>query len=239
MVDESSRSVRIIELIARDDVVKGTLLRQAVEEAEQLHQAEVIDCDISAHNARIQQTLFELGFLPVAYVPGMVFHNTTRWDVVKMMKLNVPWDLGAIELSESSRAMFNIVTPPFIVRDEVRRRKHPARAAAVLKGLTSLEVDFVEHAGEELNCLAGQSQESDGLYIVLEGEVLYGERTIGLGQSLGAWSLLRRLAGDRFTAVSAARLLRLSLESFDVLCDRHPRLGLKLYRNLAENIDCE
>jgi hypothetical protein len=42
-VDEASHNVRIIELIARDDAVKGCLLRRAVEDAEHLHAAELID----------------------------------------------------------------------------------------------------------------------------------------------------------------------------------------------------
>ena len=41
---------------------------------------EVIDGDVSAHSPRLQRTLLDLGFLPAAFVPGMVFHQTARWD---------------------------------------------------------------------------------------------------------------------------------------------------------------
>jgi hypothetical protein len=42
-------------------VVKGSLLRRAVEEAEQIHAAEVIGADVSA-NPRIQRTLSNWAF---------------------------------------------------------------------------------------------------------------------------------------------------------------------------------
>jgi hypothetical protein len=89
------------------------LLRMAVETAGQKYQAEVLTCDVNAEKPRLQQTLLELGFLPAAYVPGMVFHRTHRPDVVKMMKLCVPWELGPIELTELSREYFNLVAPKF------------------------------------------------------------------------------------------------------------------------------
>ena len=100
--------------------MKGGLLRRAVEQAEQEHEAEVIDCEVSAYSPRIQRTLLDLGFLPAAYIPGMVFHSTSRWDVVKMMKLNVAWDLGPIELVDSAREVFDVVTPPFVQADAQR-----------------------------------------------------------------------------------------------------------------------
>ena len=36
----------------------------------------------------------------------------------------------------------------------------------------------------------------------------------------------------------AAHLLHLSPKAFDELCERYPRLGLKLYRNLGKRVGC-
>jgi N-acetylglutamate synthase-like GNAT family acetyltransferase len=113
LFEEHDRCVRLVELIGDDDGTKGALLRMAVETAGQKYQAEVLTCDVNAEKPRLQQTLLELGFLPAAYVPGMVFHRTHRPDVVKMMKLCVPWNLGPIELTELSREYFNLVAPMF------------------------------------------------------------------------------------------------------------------------------
>jgi N-acetylglutamate synthase-like GNAT family acetyltransferase len=108
--DERNKSVRITELIAEDESVKGRLLRLAVEAAQA---AELVKCDVSAHSPRMQQTLFELGFRPAAYIPGMVFHQTHRPDVVKLLKLNVPWELGPLELTGPSQAYADVVLPAF------------------------------------------------------------------------------------------------------------------------------
>ncbi|MEW5940769.1 MAG: GNAT family N-acetyltransferase, partial [Chloroflexota bacterium] len=113
LFEEHDKAVRITELIGDDDSVKGTLLRLAVEAAEQKYNADLLVCDVNAETPRLQQSLLSLGFLPAAYLPGMVFHRTHRPDVVKMMKLRVAWDLGPIVLTESSQEYFNLVAPMF------------------------------------------------------------------------------------------------------------------------------
>ncbi len=111
--EEHDKTARLIELIGEDDTAQGTLLRIAVETAEQKYNAEVLACDVNAESPRLQRSLLELGFLPAAYIPGMVFHRTHRPDVVKMMKLRVKWDLGPMELTDASREYFDLVAPMF------------------------------------------------------------------------------------------------------------------------------
>jgi RimJ/RimL family protein N-acetyltransferase len=111
--DEHDKNARITELLAEDDAVKGTLLRLAVENIEQSLNAELIRCDVNAESPRIQQTLVNMGFLPSAYMPGMVFHQTHRPDVIKMLKLRVPWDLGPMVLTEPSQEYFDVVAKLF------------------------------------------------------------------------------------------------------------------------------
>lgn len=231
--DEASRNVRIVELIARDDTVKGSLLRRAVEEAEQKLEAEAIDCDLSAYSPRIQRTFLDLGFLPTAYVPGMVFHQTARWDVVKMLKLNVAWDLGPIELTDSGRAMCDVVTPPFIRADAQRARKQLAIGATVFEGLTPLEVDFIQRAGEEWAPPPGTRLPGDCMHIILAGEVIVGGRTLTRGDCVGVASLLGQAEEPRAYTLEGARLLRMTPQGLAELSEHHPRLGLRLYRNLT------
>ncbi|MDP3047162.1 MAG: hypothetical protein Q8O07_06760, partial [Chloroflexota bacterium] len=231
--DEASRNVRIIELIAQDDAVKGSLLRRAVDQAEQVHEAEAIDCEVSAYSPRIQRTLLDLGFLPAAYIPGMVFHGTARWDIVKMMKLNVAWDLGPMQLVDSARQMFDVVTPAFVRADSQRSRMRQVAGAGVLSGLTPLESDFVQAAGEELAPEAGALIPADTLHLILEGSVTAGSRSLGPKECFGAAALLGQGAEAPAVAGPGVRLLRLTPAGLDALSDRHPRLGLRLYRNLA------
>jgi RimJ/RimL family protein N-acetyltransferase len=234
--DETNHSVRIIELIAREDRVKGGLLRRVVEQAEQIHQAEALDLDTSAHNARIQRTMLELGFLPCAYVPGMVFHNSQRWDVVRMLKLNVAWDLGPLELTEVSQTMFDLITPAFIHRDQQRVRKQITCCADVLQGLSPLEIDFVQRVSVETTPQPGNPLPADSLYVILSGAVQYQDKNLVAGASFGASAILQRRPAPSAIPQAETRLLRLSLKEFDALCEHYPRLGLKLYRNLAQGL---
>jgi hypothetical protein len=237
--DVASRNVRIVELIARDDAVKGCLLRKALEEAEQVYEAEFIDCDVSAHNPRIQRTLLELGFFPVGYVPGMVFHNTARWDVLRMAKLNASWEPGPLLLTEAGQAMYDLVVPPFIRQSEQRLRPQATRAAQVFRCLSPLEMDFVQRAGTTVALSAGASLPVDGLYMVLRGTVRSGERLFQAGSSLGAAALIQRAPLAPMTAEEDVSLFSLTLAAFDSLCKQHPRLGVALYRCLAEQMYAE
>jgi hypothetical protein len=63
--------------------------------------------------SRIQRLLFDLGFRPVAYAPSMVFHATERLDVIKMIKLNVPYDPGEMSLAAAAKQMVSLVEANF------------------------------------------------------------------------------------------------------------------------------
>jgi RimJ/RimL family protein N-acetyltransferase len=230
------RNVRIIELIAQDEDVKGGLLRKAIEVAEADLEAEVIDCEVSAGSPRIQRTLVEMGFLPAAYIPGMVFHNTARCDVVKMMKLNIDWDLGPIELTDSSRAMFDTVTPAFIRRAEQRCHLQELSRAGIFRELTGLEIDLVQQACTKIEPPAGSALAPNTLWVVLAGEVACAERSFTAGDCLGAAALLGGPPEPAAQVSPGARLLSLSPAGFQSLCSAHPRLGLKLYRNLTAQL---
>jgi RimJ/RimL family protein N-acetyltransferase len=231
--DEGDALGRIIELIARDDAVKGMLLRRAVEQLEEQHEAELIEADVSAYSPRIQRTLADMGFVPAAFVPGMVFHQTGRWDVVRMIKLNVTWDLGPLQFTPSGQAMFDTVSPGFVAADQRRASRLLALGAKALEGLNPLEVEFVQRAGEVLTPAAGAALPADALNIVLAGAVTQGGRTLAHGDSFGGSALLGVPAGDPGTAGEGARLLRLTPHAFAALGERHPRLSLRVYRNIA------
>ena len=238
LYSESESYVRIVELIASDDSVKGGLLRRVVEEAEQVHKAEVVEIDVSATHPRIQRTMVELGFLPVAYVPGMVFHNTNRWDVVRMMKLNVAWNLGKIELVPSAQAVFDVVALPFIRRDAQRRIRDAASSLAAFQGLSSLEMEFVVRIAYDIKLDAGETLVVNGLCVILEGGLQVSDRSLGPGECFGERLLLAGQGELTATAGQQTRLLRLSLHPFNDLIERYPHLGLKLFRNFCQLAGC-
>jgi len=75
--------------------------------------ARIIEVDLSAYDARIQQTFLNHGFQPVAYIPAMVFHDNSRLDVVKMIKLNQPFDPSGMQVTERAARVVSLATNRF------------------------------------------------------------------------------------------------------------------------------
>jgi RimJ/RimL family protein N-acetyltransferase len=112
-VDEPSRLVKGIELVAQTEGLRGHLCGSLLRAAEDELGAQVIEVNLSAYDARLQRTFANQGFHPVAYAPAMVFHGTHRLDVVKMLKLNFPYDPGEMTLTDPARAVVSIVETQF------------------------------------------------------------------------------------------------------------------------------
>jgi hypothetical protein len=108
-VDESDRGVRGMELIAEDEDVRTALCKEFIRVAEEDYKAEVIGVNVSAYEPELQQTFLRLGFQPAAYIPAMVFHDSDRLDVVKMIKLNIPYESGPMSLTEAAQKVVDIV----------------------------------------------------------------------------------------------------------------------------------
>lgn len=226
-------SVRIVELIASEGSVKGGLLNYAVNCAQEEFEAQVIECDVSAYSPRMQQTMLDMGFLPTSYVPGMVFHQTARWDIVKFAKLNAPWDLGPFELTDSSREYYDLVAPAF--ERAVREHENRLRAlhSPALKNITPLEAYLVNRAGRAFDAAQSAELEPNVMYLVVKGAFKTGERVIGQGGVIGAGLAFGDPSHTGAIALEDSRVFALTKAELDDVCENHPRLGLKLYQNLA------
>jgi predicted GNAT family N-acyltransferase len=233
--DAHNKSVRLIELIGQDEAVKGSLLRQALELAEQTYPVEMLKCDVSAQSPRLQQTLLEMGFLPAAYVPGMVFHASHRLDVVKMIKLNVAWELGPIELTPPSQKYYDVVVPAFERASVQRIQKVLPARVPLLDGLTRLELEFFRMACEAQAPAAGAELQPGVLYVVTAGQLRHNGRGFGSGECVGTAPVMEVSNGAETGPVAGpdTQVLALSPAALKELADRYPRLGVKLYRNLA------
>ncbi|HZQ10731.1 MAG TPA: GNAT family N-acetyltransferase [Anaerolineae bacterium] len=233
LYNERHESVRLIELIGQDDNVKGALLNWAVNHAQDQYEAQVIEADVSAYNPRLQQTLLTMGFLPTGYVPGMVFHHTARYDVVKFAKLNTPWELGPFELTPKAREYFELVAPPFERAAKEHERRLRELNSPALKGITPLETYLLNHAGAVSELESGGELEPNALYIILGGAVKNGDRVIGKGGVVGAKIAFGGADDTGAAAIEPTRVFTLTKSQLDTLCQAHPRLGIKLYQNLA------
>ena len=112
-VDGPSQLVRGIELVAADERLRGHLCSSLLRKAEDELGALVVEVNVSAYDARLQKSFASLGFRPVAYAPALVFHGTHRLDVIKMLKLNVDYNPGAMTLTDSAQKVVSIVERGF------------------------------------------------------------------------------------------------------------------------------
>lgn len=69
--------------------------------------------NVSAHSPRIQQTLSELGFVPVAYIPALAAVGIERLDVVKMFRVTSTVRISTEELTPQSRPVAELVLSGF------------------------------------------------------------------------------------------------------------------------------
>jgi ribosomal protein S18 acetylase RimI-like enzyme len=244
-LDPVDKAVRIFELIALHDEVIRFLLSE-LERASREKWDCLIEVDVSARSPRMQRTLIELGFLPVAYLPALVFHEVERFDVVKMVRLLNPPQVHTAGLTPSCEAMAELVLRLFRNRTVLPRIAKAVHGLPLFTGLSAEQVtrlagvcgvaafevgETVFHAGEA----------SNQMYVVLHGEVAIAvadsAAPVGLvrsGECLGEMSLLT--AGvHSATATSLTRVETATLAHQDLaeLIRLRPDIGLHIYRNLA------
>lgn len=244
--DELERSLRVFELIAPNDGAIRFLLERLLARCRDEWGVEYVEIDVSAHAPRMQRTLVELGFLPIAYVPAMVFHRVERLDVIKMARLLVPPTLGDMQLTPGAQDIADIVMGHFrhqAVLPEVADALHHLD---LLDGLSREQTLRVAAACTLARYEAGaplfrQGEIADRVSVLIEGEVdiLRGTSDtavgrVGVGESLGEIALLTRrphsataIARGPVTAAEIAR------EGFEALSRQRPDIATVLFRNLA------
>jgi len=242
--DDMDRAVRVFELIARTDGVIRFLFTQLLERCDGDWDTAYVEMDVSAYAPRMQRTLLELGFLPVAYVPAMVFHDVERFDVVKVARLSVPIETEGIVLTEPARGVADLVVRQFERREVLPRIAEAVHETALFRGLNDEQVTRVAGActlaefgkGDEL---FRQGEAADRMFLLLNGRatVAVGSRRVGAveaGESLGEVSLL---TGETHSATAradeAVTAAALGSRSLHELTRLRPDIGVVLYRNLA------
>jgi len=246
MMDPVEHTVRVFELIALADDVVRFLLAELERKCREEMGVEYIEIDVSAYAPRMQRTLLELNFLPVAYVPAMVFYQVERLDIVKMVRLNKLQDLGPLALTEPMQAVADVVMRRFSTCIIAPRMAQAITKVSLFQGMNCEQATRVAgvctvqdfRPGE---CIFAKADQADRLYIVLQGQVAIScgipavtIGTVGAGETCGEVSLLSgRSHSATATAercVEAAVLLQRDLAD---LIRRRPDIGVIIYHNLA------
>jgi GNAT superfamily N-acetyltransferase len=244
--DPLGDSVHIFELIALRDEVIRPLLSDLVGTCREQWGVGYLEVDVSAYEPRMQRTLVELGFLPVAYIPALVFDNVERLDVVKLSHLMTSPDVATDALTPRAKAMADAV-----LRQFQSREVHP-RIAQAVQGLPL----FGGLNAEQFNRLAGvcrvssfepgevifrQGEADHEMHVVLQGEVaitLAGSDTVvgvvQAGECLGEMSLLTAAAHSATVMASTfVETAVLGHQDLAELIRLRPDIGLHIYKNLA------
>jgi predicted N-acetyltransferase YhbS len=246
MMDPVEHTVRVFELIALADNVVRFLLAELERKCREEMDIEYIEIDVSAYAPRMQRTLLELNFLPVAYVPAMVFDQVERLDIVKMVRLNKLQDLGSLALEDPVQAVADTVMRGFSTCVIAPRMAQAIKEVPLFHGMNNEQAMRVAGActvrevrtGERL---FAERDSADRLYIVLQGQVAISggspSTTIGTvhtGETCGEVSLLsarpHSASATAMGHVEAAELLQRDLAD---LIRRRPDIGVIIYRNLA------
>jgi GNAT superfamily N-acetyltransferase len=244
-LDPLDKAARIFELIAVHDEV----IRSLLDELDRLCREKwgcLIEVDVSAYAPRMQRTLIELGFVPVAYVPALVFHEVERLDVVKMLRLLTLPVIGTEGLTPRCKALAELVLRRFRSRSVLPRIAEAVGGMSFFRGLDAEQVNRV--AGvcgvatfEPGEIIFREGEAGNQMYLVLRGEIAItlaaSAAPVGVirsGECLGEMSLLTTAAHSA-TATARTRVETAALGHQDLaeLIRLRPDIGLHLYRNLA------
>lgn len=247
-VDATERSGRVFELIASSDDVSRFLLEAMSRHCERA-ELEYVEVDVSAYAPRMQRTLLELGFRPVAYVPAMAFHEVERLDIVKMARLASVPDIGLLALTPAGRTVAEVVIQGFSSALVAPRMAEAIAEVALFSGMTAEQASRLAAIGRVSRVAAGgtvftEGQPSDAIYLVLSGTVsiVAGSEstplgTVNRGDALGEVSLLADRPHSATATVTAdAELAMLPGPEVQALIRRRPDIGVIIYRNLARGL---
>ncbi|MBH0200966.1 MAG: GNAT family N-acetyltransferase [Nitrospira sp.] len=245
-MDPVEHIVRVFELIALADDVVRFLLVELERKCREEMGIEYIEIDVSAYAPRMQRTLLELNFLPVAYVPAMVFYHVERLDIVKMVRLNKLQELGPLGLTEPVQAVADVVMRGFSTCVIAPRMAQAIKEVPLFRGMNTEQatrlagVCTVRSIGAGDRLFSGHDP-GDRLYLMLQGQVTISSgassRVIGTvhtGETCGEVSLLSaRQHSATATAVNDIEVAELLRHDLEDLIRRRPDIGVIIYRNLA------
>ena len=244
--DEHDKCLRIIDSFAADELSPGALLHRAVQIAQERFNAVYVEVDFLITARRALKTAEQLGFVPVAYLPGFYNDRGCCLDVVKLVKLNAMYSLESAKLTPFAQTIVDIVDHNFQDQKVGVAVINLLRSLAIFQGLGDGELGKLARlfsqklyrAGERV---FGKGDSSSEAYVVMRGQIdvrLADDApviaSIGNGQILGEQAFLDgspRTAG----AVAAQPIVVLVVQrpAFNELIHSEPHLGMVVMRNIA------
>ena len=243
--DDIEQSIRIFELItSREDSIRPLFNHLLQNVAPELG-VQYLEIDVNSHSSSLQGTLIELGFLPTAYIPPMVFDGVERIDVIKMSRIMVPLEIGDVHFgTESMQLIADKVINSFKKEEVLPQVYETLGKVELFEGFNSEQerllasiLSYKEFKSEELIYQKGDTPFA--LYFILEGvaEVYQADILVGQvekGEILGEISAM---TGNPHSvtakATSNIKTAVLTLSAIESIMRKRPDMGAILYKNLA------
>ena len=236
-------AVRIFELIYLNERPVRYLLSELENRCQQWG-VDYIETDVSADAPRMQKTLLELGFLPLAYVPAGVFHYVERLDVVRMARYFVPLSLDNTSLVQAMQPIANRVIDGFRSQwiEPVLAATLPQ--TSIFQGLSAEQTACLANLFQRVTFAANQSIARQGdrdgkAYVLISGsaQIVVDEGAtdvIRSGEFMGELSLLNHAPHSAdVRALKSSELAMIRNEDLIKLIETRGDIGCILYRNLA------
>jgi CRP/FNR family transcriptional regulator, cyclic AMP receptor protein len=249
IVDPHDKCVRVLDCFATNDYSLGQLLNHLSRIAANNLGAAYLEIDILMTAPRLLKTAEQLGFVPVAYLPAFFHQNDHHHDVVKMVKLNLVYNLESRGMTAGATAIIKIIDQNLQDQKVGMAVINLLRSLPIFNGLGDGELRKVARLFKQKLYQPGEivfkkGDAGDEAYIVMRGQVdiCLDESprpiaTVTNGQIFGE---LAFLDGSPRVARAIARqptiMLVIERSAFTALVQREPHLGLVVIRNIAEDI---
>jgi hypothetical protein len=241
--------LRLVDCFAIDDLSTGAMLQQAVRLAQSRFRASYLEADFLITAPRVLKSAEQLGFVPVAYLPGMYKRGGCCIDLVKMVKLETDYALDKAQLTPHAGQIATIVDRVFQNQKVGFSTITLLRCLGAFNGLGDGELGklaslFARKLFRASETVFQQGDAGDEVFVVIRGKIeIFLPRKaapvsiVGNGQLFGEQAFLDG-APRAATAIAAEPTILLVIQrtAFGELIQTEPHLGVIVMRNIAQEL---
>jgi hypothetical protein len=214
--------------------------------------ATYVEIDVLMTAPRLLKTAEQLGFVPVAYLPAFYHHNDQHHDVVKVVKLNLVYNVESHNMTAGAGDIIKIVNQCFQDLKVGIAIINMLKSLPIFEGLGDGELRkvarlFKQKLYQPAEVVFKKGDDGHEAYIVMRGHVdicLEGSprpiATVSNGQIFGELALLDGSPrGARAISRQPTVMLVVERKAFVELVRREPHLGLVIIRNIGDDLSAK
>jgi CRP/FNR family cyclic AMP-dependent transcriptional regulator len=250
--DPHDACVRVLDCFSSNDFSLGHMLNHLIKMAGNNLSATYVEIDVLMTAPRLLKTAEQLGFVPVAYMPAFYHRNDQHLDVVKMVKLNLVYNVESHSMTAGASEVIKIVNQCFQDQKVGIAIINMLKSLPIFEGLGDGELRkvarlFKQKLYQPAEVVFKKGDEGNEAYIVMRGHVdicMEGSprpiAAVSNGQIFGELALLDGSPrGARAIARQPTVMLVVERKAFVELVQREPHLGLVIIRNIGDDLSAK